>query len=121
MSTLILLNVIRGAVFEQRLVHWQLPSLEVRVVDTPQRYNSRCIQVDPLNMLFSDKDLFTAGGNDAPAEILFCVKSSQPAEILGQHGHQFLKHRVQWTTGDELFPLQGLEIWDHLLLNHCQN
>ena len=105
LSKLILLNVIRGAVFEQTLVHWLLPPLKVRVVDAPQTYNGRLIQADPLKMLFRDKDLFTAGGNNAPAEILLCVKSLQPAEILGQHGHQFLKHRVQWTTGDELFPL----------------
>ena len=92
MSKLILLNVVRGAVFEQRRVHWHLPSLEVRVVDASQTYNGRLIQADPLKMLFSDRDLFTAGGNDAPAEILHCVKSLQPAEILGEHGHQHLKH-----------------------------
>ena len=72
-------------------------------------------------MLFSDQNLSTTGGNNAPAELLLCGEGLHPGEVTAKCSYCLMEHRVEWTTGHRLLSLQGFELWDYLPLNNCQN
>ena len=76
--------------------------------------------MNPVKMLLSNGNLPTAGSNDAPAEPLLCGERLQPVEVFAERGHRHMQHTIHWTR-DSFLPLQGLDFWDYLPLNHPQN
>ena len=123
-SRLILSDIIRGDVcniLRAPLSRQCFPlPFAVQIVDTCQTCYGRIIQVGPHEVLFSDWNLSTTGGDNAPTELLLHWRGLQPASILAQSGHYQLEYRVHWRTGDRPL-LWSLKIWDHLLLNYHQN
>ena len=122
-SRLILSDIIRGAVCNILRVPlsklgFPLP-LAVQIEDTCQTYYGRIIQVGPHEVFFSDWNLSTTGGDNAPTELLLYWRGLQPARILAQSSHYQLEYRVHRRTGDRPF-LWSRQIWDHLL-NYHQN
>ena len=102
---------------EHALVLRQVLSIAVGVVDASQTCHNTSIQV---KLVHSDRDLYTAGGNNAPAETLVCSEGLHPAEVVGQHGYHLLQYKIQLVTRDGLLSLQSLDFWDNLSLDHHQ-
>ena len=62
-------NILRVSLSRQQMLGFPLPLAEC-VVDTTQTYNGRIVHVRPCDLLVSDWNLSTTGGDNPPTELL---------------------------------------------------